>query len=271
MPMAPPRSTMYRVQRKRFRWKRLLTFTGQCTTLMLRLSLWGGVAWGLYLAYPLVLEAEYFQVKNIQMSGLKTLNEEQVQYLLAIPQEMTLWNLDLARMGARLERHPHIKNVVLRREFPDTLLVTVQERVPRLAIHTPHHDVVIDNDAVVMRVLQPEQDAKLLQLNLTQARAMEPGMRLHYPEIHRALELLDSYQASPLAETMHPVALTVQPSGASVWKFESYAFNVHFGEGRIETQLGRLPLVLRYITQQGVTVRSVDLSYRKRVIITPAI
>lgn len=270
MPMAIPRSTMYQVQRKRFRWKRLLALTGQCTALLLRLSLWGGLAWGVYLAYPLVQGAAYFQVKNLQMSGLKTLSEEQVRYLLAIPQEMTLWQLDLARMGARLERYPYIKSVVLRRDFPDTLLLTVQEREPRLAIHTPQHNVVIDNDGVVIRVAQPEQDATLLQLNLTQARAMEPGMRLHYPEIQRALELLDSYQASPLAETMRPVALTVQPSGASVWKFESYAFNIYFGEGRIETQLSRLPLVLRYITQQGVAVRSVDLSYRRRVIITPA-
>lgn len=268
--MAPARSTMYRVQRKRFRWKRWLAFSGQCTMLALRLSLWGGLLWGGYLAYPLVLGAAYFQVQHMPMSGLQALTEEQVQYLLAIPPDMTLWHLDLARMGARLERHPYIKSVVLRRDFPDTLRVTIEERLPHLAIHTAQQEVVIDKEAVVIRVLQPEEDSKLVQLHLAQTRLLEPGMRLHYPEIQRALELLDLYQASPLAETMRPVALAVQPSGASVWKFESYAFNIHFGEGRIETQLSRLPLVLRYITQQGVAVRAVDLSYRKRVIITPA-
>ncbi len=268
--MAPARSTMYRVQRKRFRWKRWLAFTGQCSMLVLRLGLWGALAWGCYLLYPLALEARYFRVKHIPMSGLHTLSEDQLRYLLAIPEDISLWHVDLARVGGRLERHPYIKGVVLRREFPDTLLVTVQERVPRLAIHTPQHDVVIDNEAVVMRVLQPEHDSTLVQLQLAQTRAMEPGMRLHYPEIQRALELLDIYEASPLAETMRPAVLTVQPSGASVWKFESHAFNIHFGEGRIETQLSRLPLVLRYITQLRVAVRSVDLSYRKRVIITPA-
>lgn len=270
MMMAPPYGTVYHAQRKRFRWKRAFAFTGRLTILLVWISLGVGLVWGLSLLYPLVLDAQYFQVKHIRITGLKALGEDDVRYLLGIPQERTLWQLDLVRIGARLERHPYIKTVTLRREFPDTLLVTVQERLPSLAIQTPQQAVVIDGDAVVMRVSQPEQDGTLLQLTLPYARPMEPGMRLHAPEVHRALELLAAYRASPVAETMHPLAFTVQPSGASIWKFESYAFTISFGEGRIDTQLGRLPLVLRYITQQGLAVRSVDLSYRKRVMITPA-
>jgi hypothetical protein len=269
MMMAPPCSTIYHAQRKRFRWKRVFAFTGRFTALAVRIGLVAGLVWGVSLLYPLVLGAAYFQVKHIQMDGLQALSEHHVRYLLDIPQGRTLWQLDLMRIGARLERHPYIKTVTLRRDFPDTLLVTVQERVPRLAIQTPQQAVVIDNDAVVMRAWQPEEDVKLLQLNLPHGRHMEPGMRLHAAEVHRALELLTAYHASPVAEIMHPLSFTVQPSGASMWKFESYAFTVYFGEGRIDTQLGRLPLVLRYITQQGLAVRSVDLSYRKRVMITP--
>jgi hypothetical protein len=43
------------------------------------------------------------------------------------------------------------------------------------------------------------------------------------------------------------------------------------GEEGIPLQLGRLPLALRYITQQNLAVRAVDLSYRKRIIIVPLI
>jgi hypothetical protein len=43
------------------------------------------------------------------------------------------------------------------------------------------------------------------------------------------------------------------------------------GGEKLEAQLGRLPSVLHYITQQGLAVRSIDLSYRKRVIVIPAV
>jgi hypothetical protein len=95
-------------------------------------------------------------------------------------------------------------------------------------------------------------------------------MRLQQPELPRAVALLQSFQASALAGTMRPITLTVEPSGSSVWQIESQPFTLRFGEGPIETQLERLPLVLRYITQQGLAVKTIDLSYRRKIIVTPA-
>jgi len=66
------------------------------------------------------------------------------------------------------------------------------------------------------------------------------------------------------------VALTVEASGAVVLEVEPYPFKLRLGEGKLDAQLGRLPPVLQYITRQGLAVRSIDVSYRKRVIVIPA-
>jgi len=94
-------------------------------------------------------------------------------------------------------------------------------------------------------------------------------MRLRQKEIQRAFELIQTYQASPLAETLRLASLNVQPSGISVWRFEQCPFDVRLGEEGIALQLGRLPFAVRYIAQQGLAVRAVDLSYRKRIVIVP--
>jgi hypothetical protein len=96
-------------------------------------------------------------------------------------------------------------------------------------------------------------------------------MHLRQQEVQRAFELHQTFQASPLAEKLRLASLTVQPSGISIWRFEQYPFDVRMGEEGIGLQLGRLPLALRYITQQNLAVRAVDLSYRKRIIIVPLI
>lgn len=270
MPLAVTSSTLYVAQRKRLRGKRLLArlwFLVQC---VLGVALCGVVAWSVSMVYPEVLEAEYFRVRTVEITGLTTLTREEVLYLLGIVDDTTLWQLDLPRLGARLERHPYVKSVMLRREFPATLRVTVHERAPSLVVSAGDQPMLIDDAGVVLRAFVPGQDAKVPHIILPRQRALEPGMRLPPQEVQRAFELLQTYQQSPLAEKLRLVSLTVQPSGTSVWRFEHYPFDVRLGDEGLPVQLGRLPLALRYIAQQSLAVRAVDISFRKRIIIIPA-
>ena len=269
MPLAATSSTLYVAQRKRLRGKRLLARAWSLGKFFLGCALCVGLAWSVTMVYPLVLEAGYFRVRTVEITGLTTLAREEVLYLLGMTEETTLWQLDLPRLGARLTHHPYIKSVVLRREFPNTLRVTVRERTPYLVVSADNQHMLVDDEGVVLRAFLPEQDPQVLHVILPQPRALEPGMRLRQQETQRAFELLQTYRASPLAETLRLASLTVQPSGNSVWRFEHYPFDVRLGEEGMPLQLGRLPLALRYIAQQNLAVRAVDLSYRKRVIIIP--
>src|SRR5215470_3086487 len=269
MALAATSSTLYIAQRKRLRGKRLLAQAWFLGKAFLGCACCIGLVWGVTLVYPLVLEAEYFRVRTIDITGLTRLTREEVLYLLSITAETTSWQLDLPRMGTRLTHHPYIKSVVLRREFPQTLRVMVQERTPYLVISSHDQRMLVDEEGVVLRPFVPEQDPKVPLVILPQPHALEPGMRLRQQEVQRAFELLQTYHASPLAETLRLASLTVQPSGISIWRFEQYPFDVRLGEEGIPLQLGRLPLALRYITQQHLAVRAVELSYRKRIIIIP--
>jgi len=269
MALAATSSTLYIAQRKRLRGKRLLARSWFLAKIVLGCACCMGLVWGLTRVYPLVLEAEYFRVRTIDITGLTMLTREEVLYLLGLTEETTLWQLDLPRMGTRLTHHPYIRSVILRREFPQTLRVTVRERIPYLVVSSRDQRMLVDEEGVVLRAFVPEQDPKVPQVILPQPYVLEPGMRLRQQEVQWAVELLQTYQASPVAETLRLASLTVQPSGLSVWRFEEYPFDIRLGEEGIALQLGRLPLALRYITQQHLAVRAVDLSYRKRIIVIP--
>src|SRR5919202_6003921 len=269
MALAATSSTLYIAQRKRLRGKRLLARAWFLGKAFLACAGCLGLAWGITFVYPLVLKAEYFRVRTIEITGLTMLTREELLYLLGITEETTAWQLDLPRMGARLLHHPYIKSVFLRREFPQNLRVTIRERTPYLVVSSHDQRVLVDEEGVVLRPFIPEQDPTVPQVILPQPHALEPGMRLRQQEVQRAFELLQTYQASPLAETLRLASLTVQPSGISVWRFEQYPFDIRLGDEGIALQLGRLPLALRYITQQHLAVRDVDLSSRTRIIILP--
>lgn len=270
MPLAATSSTLYLAQRKRLRFKRLRTGISVVSKCFVVLT--GGVALvlGLSLAGQYLQQSAYFQLRKVQIRGTQTLTEQEVRHLLALPPQMTLWQLDLPRMGQRLGYHPAIKTVDLRRQFPDTLTVTIREHTPYLVVRSGEQLMVVDTTGTIIRSFLPAHDGQLPELVLSQDHALVPGLHLSQPEISRALELVHAYHASPLATDARLVSLTVQASGASDWRVEPQDFIIRVGEGQVDQQLKRLPLVLRYIAQQNLAVRVIDVSYRKRIVVIPA-
>ena len=258
-------SALPATQQRRFkRWLSRAWLLGKC---LMGGGLCIGLVWGGTTIYRLMRDAAYFRLRTVDIVGNTTLTRRDVIYLLALPSEVTLWQLDLARMGARLERHPYVKTVTIRRRFPHTLLVAVQERFAFLVAVSGWQRMVIDVEGMVLRPFMPQQDSQLPQLRLQRQPGLAPGMSLRQPEVRRALELVRVYSTSPVATMMHLTSLTVEDSGASVLQVEPQPFAVRLGPEQIERQLGRLPPVLRYLEQKKLGVRLVDVSYRKRAIV----
>ena len=257
-----PRRVLGKRQRAR-RWLLRLRMLGKwCFGLLLC----GAVAWAGYTAYIWVCSAGYFRLRTVHITGNHTLTEPEIHYLLALTPETTLLQLDLPRMGARLERHPYVKAVTLQRVFPDTLNVTLEERVPFLGVFSAGSGVLVDTEGVALRPFLPEEEGTFVRLILQETQVLEPGMHLQHPAVQRALEIVRTYSTLPIASTMRLISLTVEHAGASVWEVAPYAFKLRVGEGDIGPQLEQLPLVLRYIAQQGLLLKSLDVSYRKRVV-----
>ena len=269
MPLAAISNALHQAQRRQLRarrWLRRTFFLGKC---LAGLALCAALGWGAHGLWERIVQADYFTLQTIRISGNRTLSEQRIRYLLAIPPEHSLLAIDLPRVGARLSRHPFIQTVALRRLLPHTLEVTIQEQSPALVIRADDQSLIVDTEGHVLRDFDPEQDSALPQLVLKQQNVLSPGMRLDLAEIQRAFELLHTYRLSPLNETMRLRQMSVSASGASVWQVEPYSFQLLFGEGQIISQLVRLPHVLNYITHQGLDVQAIDLSYRNRIIVIP--
>ncbi len=256
-------------QRKRMWRKRLATRVWFWTRCLVAVALSAGVIWGGYALVILARQTDYFRVQIVDITGQVTLSREDILYYLAIPNDATLFELDLARMGLRLERHPMIERVTVRRQLPDTLHVAIQERVPHLAVVSGVQRVVVDRQGVVLRAVVTAQDRALPQLILKEQKALAPGMRLRQKSVQRTLDVVQAYALSPVAGILRLVSCTVGDSGASYWRVEPDAFVLRVGEGDVTAQLKRLPPVLRYLRQHDLAVRTVDVSYRKRVVIIP--
>ena len=90
--------------------RRLLVWGWFLSKCLAGLALGMALVGGAYTGYLVVRQAEYFRLRHVHIMGNETLTRQDVHYLLALPTPVTLFQLDLTRMGSRLERHPYVKN-----------------------------------------------------------------------------------------------------------------------------------------------------------------
>lgn len=61
-----------------------------------------------------------------------------------------LFSLDLDQLRKKLEEESCIEKVVIARELPDTLCISIMERIPRAMLHSLRSSRVLDSECVVM-------------------------------------------------------------------------------------------------------------------------
>jgi cell division protein FtsQ len=101
----------------------------------LALYQWGGQAQAAARVVRLfVLDNPYFAVREIQVRGTERVRGGELVALAGLRNGMTIWNIDPVAIEKKLARHPWLRRVVVRREFPRRVLIEVTERVPKAII-----------------------------------------------------------------------------------------------------------------------------------------
>ena len=88
----------------------------------------------------LVYNSSLFTVTKVTVSGVEHLTPSAMTDLAAVPTGTTLLRVDEAGIKARLAKEPWVKEVALKRVFPDTLEIAITERTIAAVV-----DVPVDN------------------------------------------------------------------------------------------------------------------------------
>jgi hypothetical protein len=139
------------------------------------------LAWGRRIPAS-VVDMEIFRVEDVQVRGLRYLDEAEVVGLLALTPETSVWS-DKAPWVERVAAHPLVEDVRVSRRLPDGLLVVVTERVPIALAPTPTLEPM---DAEGRRLpLDPAEYR--LDLPVIHATRRPPRGARHFPQDVRRL------------------------------------------------------------------------------------
>lgn len=90
------------------------------------LAAFGAVSGAVWLLFA----SPWLRYQQLQVEGHHRAGVAQLRHLANLPEGAPLARLSLDEAVAGVERHPWVRRATARRSFPDTVVITVEERVP---------------------------------------------------------------------------------------------------------------------------------------------
>jgi cell division septal protein FtsQ len=208
-----------------------------------------------------IVENRYFSVREIRVRGGEKVNGNVIVAVAGLRQGMNIWKIDLAEIESKVAKHPWVRRVVVRREFPRRITIDVEERVPR-AIVALRKLYYVDSDGVIFKEVDASDDVKfptLTGLSVEQLTAPDPILRKRIQEAMGLSELM-ARRSFSLSEIRFegPDRLVVYTT--------NHPMALRMGWGDWDEKLERLERLLSLWQGNEARLASLDMSFRDRVV-----
>ena len=216
--------------------------------------------------YIRLLEDPFFRVREVEIEGCGKISREAIRSLIMIEGMPNLFTLRLDEIAKRVEKHPWVDRVALRKVFPHKVKIQIEERKP-LAILQLEEFYYIDGKGVIF---SPARDGDRYNFpfltGLTrQAFERDPGTSKDL--IMRALEflrILEREKPSPLEEISE---IHMSRSFGIDCYTKANGLKVEMGKDLFSEKLRRLSIVWSDLQKRGLSAQSIDCHDLDKIVV----
>lgn len=137
-----------RIKRRNRRRRRLLSM----------IFLIGLMGLGMYF----LLNSDVFKIKSIGVIGNKTLSKDDIISSSEIGKDENIFRIKKSQVKNSIENLPYIKEIEIKREFPDRIIIKVTEREESLMIQNISSYFIADNEGYILKQIDEIDDDLLL-------------------------------------------------------------------------------------------------------------
>jgi cell division protein FtsQ len=245
------------------RWLWSVALIATVCSLGAALYRWGGQLRGATRAVrEFVLESPYFSVQEIQVRGGERIRGGELVAMAGLKHGMTIWSIDPVAIEKKFAKHPWIRRVVVRREFPRRVLIEVEERAPK-AILAMGKLYYVDAEGVVFTEVGEGDQLGLPMitgLRPEHVSARDPALRRRLKEALRLGELMamDQHKLSEIHFSA-PERVVLYTT--------AYPAALHMGWGDWSDKVGRVKRIFSLWKGHEERLASLDVSFDGQAVV----
>jgi cell division protein FtsQ len=216
--------------------------------------------------YVHLLEDPFFRVREIKVEGCRKIACETLISLTKIEGMPNLFTVSLSKVTKRLESHPWIDHIRVRKVFPNKVLIQVEERKP-IAILQLEELYYVDTQGVIFSPVGERDGYNYPFLTGLTRQILEKDPVEAKRLIMKALELLriaDQQKVSPLEEISE---IHMEKIFGIQCFTKNEGVEVRMGWEQFGEKLKRLSLIWSDLRNRGFSATSIDCSDLKRMVV----
>jgi len=216
--------------------------------------------------YVHLLGDPFFRLREIEVEGCQKVAYETLISLTKIDGMPNLFTVSLGEVAKRLESHPWIDHIRVRKVFPNKILIQVEERKP-IAILQLEELYYVDTQGVIFSPVgeRDEYNYPFLTGLTRQILEKDPVEAKHL--ITKALELLriaDREKVPPLEEISE---IHMEKIFGIQCFTKTEGLEVRMGWEQFREKLKRLSFIWSDLRKRGFSAISIDCSDLKRMVV----
>lgn len=218
---------------------------------------------GVYTFLKFIGSSDTFCTKEIIISGTKRIPIEQIRKTIGIKQKEKIYKLDIVAIKEAIKKNALVKDVVVRRQLPDRLIINLTERAPFAIIKESDNKYYeMDIDAVVISKLDSLEGATIPIIEGVKEpkQTFTPGQQLDSTRVNKAISILKTVFVSDIVKYFNIVRINVG-NIRQVVLFTDKNIEIQLGNDDIEKKLNKLVILLNERRQDIKDSSYIDLRF----------
>ena len=206
-------------------------------------------------------ENSYFFVREIQVRGGEKVGGDEIVAMAGLRQGMNIWKIDPSGIERKVAKHPWVRRVLVRRDFPRRVVIEVEERTPK-AIVALGKLYYVDADGALFKEVSAGETVNFPLLTGLRAEQLAKANAALRGKIKEAVRLGDLMVKD--ARTLSEIHF--DESGRLVVYTTAFPVALKMGWGEWDAKLKRLDRVLALWKGNEERLASLDVSFNDQVV-----
>ena len=206
----------------------------------------------------------YLKIKSVKVKGNNFVAEEELAEEIKEIRNHNILRIDMNDFVSRIRKHRWIKDVSVRRELPDTLLVEISERTPALYVNNKGTLYLADEDGVI---IDSNKTDNLLDLPVVYGVDLPGNIARNSDPVK---DLLPAIEVKKEIASLPWIALS--STGIEVYRKNQIVlhlkgYKIKLGRGDYQQKLLRFQEIAGNLQDKGISYKEVDLRFGNEVIV----